>query len=40
MSSAVNRPTDTKLKEQDVNNKLRLYGIYQAFALGKVPSVS
>lgn len=27
-SSAVNRPTNTKVKEQDVNQKLQLYGIY------------
>lgn len=25
---AVNRPTDTAVKERDVNNKLQLYGIY------------
>jgi len=37
-SKAVNRPTDMKVKEQDVNNKLQLYGIYSAFANGKVPS--
>jgi hypothetical protein len=39
-SSAVNRPTDIKQKELDVNNKLQLYGIISAFANGKVPSVS
>jgi len=37
-TSAVNRPTDVKVKEQDVNAKLQLYGIYAAFAKGKVPS--
>ncbi|PSN66095.1 hypothetical protein BS50DRAFT_574555 [Corynespora cassiicola Philippines] len=37
-SKAVNRPVDLKQKEQDVNNKLQLYGIYSAFADGKVPS--
>jgi len=37
-SNAVNRPTDIKQKEQDVNQKLQLYGIYTAFANGKVPS--
>lgn len=37
-SKTVNRPTDVKFKEQDVNNKLQLYGIYSAFAQGKVPS--
>ncbi|UPX15078.1 uncharacterized protein EKO05_0005541 [Ascochyta rabiei] len=35
---AVNRPVDVKQKEADVNNKLQLYGIFQAFANGKVPS--
>jgi len=37
-SKAVNRPTDTQVKEKDVNNKLQLYGIYSAFTNGKVPS--
>ncbi|RMD41949.1 hypothetical protein DV735_g3144, partial [Chaetothyriales sp. CBS 134920] len=37
-SKAVNRPVNEKLKEQDINNKLQLYGIYSAFAKGKVPS--
>ncbi|KAF2011431.1 hypothetical protein BU24DRAFT_426515 [Aaosphaeria arxii CBS 175.79] len=37
-SKAVNVPTDVKQKEIDVNNKLQLYGIWQAFANGKVPS--
>ncbi|GAB7339279.1 hypothetical protein MBLNU457_5933t1 [Dothideomycetes sp. NU457] len=36
--AAVNVPTNFKIKEQDVNNKLQLYGIYSAFANGKVPS--
>ncbi|KAF2665193.1 hypothetical protein BT63DRAFT_448440 [Microthyrium microscopicum] len=35
---SVNRPTDVKFKEQDVNNKLQAYGIYSAFAKGKAPS--
>jgi len=35
---AVNKPTDPKLKEQDVNTKLQLFGIYEAFSNGKVPS--
>ena len=39
MSTAVNRPTNVKQKEEDINQKLRLYGIYAAFAQGKVPSV-
>ncbi|PNS19406.1 hypothetical protein CAC42_2583 [Sphaceloma murrayae] len=34
----VNVPTNFKVKEQDVNAKLQLYGIYAAFANGKVPS--
>ncbi|KAL9057966.1 MAG: hypothetical protein Q9206_002123 [Seirophora lacunosa] len=37
-SSAVNRPTNVVQKEADVNQKLQLYGIYSAFAQGKVPS--
>jgi len=37
-SKAVNRPVDLKQKERDVNNKLQLYGIAQAFSNGKVPS--
>lgn len=37
-SKAVNRPTDVKFKEQDVANKLQVYGIYSAFANGKAPS--
>ena len=39
-SKDVNVPTDPKTKEKDVNAKLQLYGIYAAFANGKVPSVS
>ncbi|KAF2087834.1 hypothetical protein K490DRAFT_73335 [Saccharata proteae CBS 121410] len=35
---SVNVPVDVKQKERDVNNKLQLYGIYSAFANGKVPS--
>lgn len=34
----VNKPTNTKLKEEDVNRKLQLYGIVSAFQTGKVPS--
>ncbi|KAK4553916.1 hypothetical protein LTR86_009091 [Recurvomyces mirabilis] len=37
-SSGVNVPTNEKIKEKDVNAKLQLYGIYAAFAQGKVPS--
>lgn len=37
-SAAVNVPTNQKIKEKDVNAKLQLYGIYSAFASGKVPS--
>ncbi|EEH21195.2 hypothetical protein PABG_03426 [Paracoccidioides brasiliensis Pb03] len=36
--SAVNVPTDPQLKENDINRKLQLYGIYSAFKNGKVPS--
>ncbi|KAJ6090135.1 hypothetical protein N7486_008950 [Penicillium sp. IBT 16267x] len=38
MTTAVNRPTDPKLKEQDINSKLQLFGIYHAFKNGKLPS--
>lgn len=38
-SSSVNRPTDLKVKEADVNRKLQIYGIISAFQQGKVPSV-
>ena len=37
--AGVNQPVNEKLKEKDVNAKLQLYGIYSAFAKGKVPSV-
>ncbi|KAI1362221.1 hypothetical protein F5Y08DRAFT_279318 [Xylaria arbuscula] len=36
--ATVNKPTDIKQKEADVNRKLQLYGIFSAFQLGKVPS--
>lgn len=35
----VNKPTDLKKKEADVNRKLQVYGIISAFQNGKVPSV-
>jgi hypothetical protein len=38
-STGVNRPTDLKVKEADVNRKLQFYGIASAFQAGKVPSV-
>jgi hypothetical protein len=37
-SKAVNRPTDPKKRDEDISRKLQLYGIYSAFANGKVPS--
>ncbi|KAH7419465.1 hypothetical protein BKA64DRAFT_650890 [Cadophora sp. MPI-SDFR-AT-0126] len=37
-SSGVNRLTNVKAKEEDVNRKLQLYGIATAFQNGKVPS--
>ncbi|PKX92530.1 uncharacterized protein P174DRAFT_421582 [Aspergillus novofumigatus IBT 16806] len=37
-SKTVNRPMDTKQKEKDINQKLQLFGIYQAFKNGKLPS--
>lgn len=38
-AAKVNRPTNTKEKEADVNRKLQFYGIASAFQNGKVPSV-
>lgn len=35
---SVNRPVDPKTRDADIENKLRLFGIYNAFANGKVPS--
>ncbi|KAF3930580.1 hypothetical protein ABW19_dt0204060 [Dactylella cylindrospora] len=35
---SVNRPMDPKARDADIENKLRLFGIYNAFANGKVPS--
>ncbi|KAL4933886.1 uncharacterized protein BDV17DRAFT_70031 [Aspergillus undulatus] len=37
-SRAVNKPTDVKQKEKDINQKLQWFGIYQAFTYGKLPS--
>ncbi|CAK3807544.1 hypothetical protein DOTSEDRAFT_69547 [Lecanosticta acicola] len=37
-SKGVNVPTNQAMKEKDINAKLHLYGIYAAFANGKVPS--
>ncbi|KAI2621038.1 hypothetical protein GGS21DRAFT_386633 [Xylaria nigripes] len=36
--ATVNKPTDPKQKEADINRKLQFYGIYKAFQLGKAPS--
>lgn len=36
--ASVNKPVDTKVKEADINRKLQLYGIVNAFQNGKVPS--
>ncbi len=38
-TAVVNKPTDIKQKEADVNRKLQFYGILSAFQNGKVPSV-
>lgn len=40
MGPNVNKPSDIKQKEADVNRKLQIYGIISAFKSGKVPSVS
>lgn len=37
-STGVNVPSNQTVKEKDINGKLQLYGIYSAFANGKVPS--
>ena len=37
--ASVNKPTDVKAKEADINRKLQVYGIFSAFSMGKVPSV-
>lgn len=39
MAANVNKPTNKKVKEDDVNRKLQIYGIFSAFQSGKVPSV-
>ena len=36
--ATVNVPTNNAIKERDINAKLQLYGMYQAFSNGKVPS--
>ncbi|EFY95596.1 hypothetical protein X797_009623 [Metarhizium robertsii] len=38
MTANVNKPTDIKQKEADINRKLQIYGIFSAFKQGKVPS--
>lgn len=37
-TTRVNKPTDKKVKEADINRKLQVYGIISAFKEGKVPS--
>lgn len=39
MAANVNKPTDTKQRDEDINRKLQIYGIFSAFKNGKVPSV-
>lgn len=39
MAANVNKPTNIKQKEADINRKLQFYGIVSAFKHGKVPSV-
>ncbi|QPG95588.1 hypothetical protein C2857_001316 [Epichloe festucae Fl1] len=38
MTANVNKPTDVKQKEADINRKLQVYGIFSAFKEGKIPS--
>ncbi|KAI9646554.1 hypothetical protein NHQ30_004549 [Ciborinia camelliae] len=35
---SVNKPLDPGRKEEDINRKLKIYGVYKAFEAGKVPS--
>jgi hypothetical protein len=35
----VNKPVNIKKKEEDINRKLQIYGIINAFKNGKTPSV-
>lgn len=37
-SRQVNRPTNVKQRDEDIQQKLQLYGIANAFQLGKLPS--
>lgn len=37
-TTEVNRPTDLRVKQEDVNRKLQFYGILSAFQSGKMPS--
>lgn len=39
MAANVNKPVDVKQKENDINRKLQIYGIFNAFKNGKTPSV-
>jgi hypothetical protein len=39
MAANVNKPTNVKQKEDDINRKLQIYGIFNAFKNGKTPSV-
>ncbi|GJN70050.1 hypothetical protein PLICBS_004102 [Purpureocillium lilacinum] len=38
MAATVNKPTDIKQKEADINRKVQIYGMVSAFSRGKVPS--
>lgn len=38
MSAKVNRPVDPGVRDKDIEKKLRFYGIWEAFKLGKLPS--
>lgn len=40
VGTSVNRPTNIKRRDDNIESKLQLYGIYSAFKAGKVPSVS
>ncbi|CAI4219085.1 unnamed protein product [Parascedosporium putredinis] len=38
LGSSVNRPTNVKVRDENIESKLQLYAIYSAFKAGKVPS--
>lgn len=37
--AAVNKPTNLQTRDASIDQKLQLFGIYNGFKMGKVPSV-